>query len=195
MPMMISGREHWTYDELLDLAHNRGLLSIETELLESPTDANGNTTICHARVTFAGPDGSHRIFTGIADANPRNTNKLIALHAPRMAETRSKARALRDALNIKGASFEELGGDEAAGATEAKAAPAAQSKPAGLATNKELGQLWAAMKAFYNTEELAKSEGRKYLQENYGKESTKELTSEECKAATKAFLEATQQGA
>jgi len=49
------------------------------------------------------------VFTGIGDANPANVNRKIAAHIIRMAETRGKARALRDAVNIGIVSLEELG--------------------------------------------------------------------------------------
>jgi hypothetical protein len=194
MPVNISGREHVTYDELLDKAHQQQLLGIETHLVQPPSAANENTAISHARVTMAGPDGQHRIFTGIGDANPRNTNKLIAAHTVRMSETRAKARALRDALNIKGASFEELGGDETNDAPQPEALGAGVALADPLATQQEIGRLWGAMKAFYGTEEAAKTDGRAYLKANFGKESTKELTSTECKSATKAFSDAAQCG-
>lgn len=122
------GKEHVTYDGLLNMAHAEGLCGIETELLQAPTEANGQTAICKATVTITRQDGGH-IFTGIGDANPRNTNKLIALHAIRMAETRAKARALRDALNIKGCAFEELGGGDEMGAKPAASTSASAPEP------------------------------------------------------------------
>src|SRR5947209_6747030 len=58
-------------------------------------------------------------FMGIGDANPSNVNRMILPHLLRMAETRAKARALRDAVNIGVTALEELGdlddaGDETA---------------------------------------------------------------------------------
>lgn len=188
MPITISGREHVTYDELIDKAHHEQLLGIETQLVQAPTTANENTAISHARVTIAGPDGAHRIFTGLGDANPRNTNKMIAAHIVRMSETRAKARALRDALNIKGASFEELGGEEMNNAPLSVSFGAEAAPAASLASPQELGRLWGAMKAFYGSEEAAKTDGRAYLKTTFDKESTKQLTSAECVAATRAFV-------
>jgi hypothetical protein len=99
------GKDHVLYDGLLDLAHRSFTLEyIRTQLLQAPCDANLWTAICFAEVKL-----STGVFTGIGDANPRNVGKNIADHAIRMAETRAKARALRDGMNIKGAALEELG--------------------------------------------------------------------------------------
>ena len=58
-------------------------------------------------------DGVERTFTGIGDAAPNNVAPAMQTCLIRMAETRAKARALRDAVNVGVAAFEELG-DEAA---------------------------------------------------------------------------------
>lgn len=104
----LKGKEFVTYGGLLDLAHERGLNVIDTELIQAPTDENGHTAICKAIVRM---DGG-RSFSGIGDANPQNVGKAIVPHLTRMAETRSKARALRDALNVDATALEELGGEE-----------------------------------------------------------------------------------
>jgi hypothetical protein len=92
------------YDGLLHAAKQVGLGSIQTTLLQAPAEVNGWTAIAHARVeTKAGT------FTGIGDANPNNVNGRIRPHFIRVAETRSKARALRDAVDLQGVvCFEEL---------------------------------------------------------------------------------------
>jgi hypothetical protein len=99
------GRSFVLYAGLIDEATEKGLKSIRTELLQSPLPENGETTICQATVEM----GDGRVFQGIGDANPTNVGRQIAPHAIRMAETRSKARALRDALNIGAVALEELG--------------------------------------------------------------------------------------
>lgn len=102
------GKDVVLYQGLLDAAHRAGLAGISTEILQYPSDTNGQTTF--ARAVVAMENGGR--FTGIADANPGNVGKNIAPHAPRMAETRAKARALRDALNVGMVTVEELGGND-----------------------------------------------------------------------------------
>lgn len=106
----LSGRDFVQYGGLLDAAHKKGLKSIRTTLVQVPDESNGHTAICLAEVVLV-QDGEERVFTGIGDASPRNVNRNIALHLIRMSETRSKARALRDAINVGMCSVEELGPD------------------------------------------------------------------------------------
>ena len=100
------GKRFVLYAGLLEEAHARGLRSIETELLQIPGSENGEVAI--ARAVVRTEDGK---FTGIGDASPQNVGRMIAPHIIRMAETRAKARALRDAINVGVASIEELGDD------------------------------------------------------------------------------------
>ena len=100
------GKRFVLYAGLLEEAHARGLRSIETELLQVPGAENGEVAI--ARAVVRTEDGK---FTGIGDASPQNVGRMIAPHIIRMAETRAKARALRDAINVGVASIEELGDD------------------------------------------------------------------------------------
>lgn len=99
-------KEVVTYQGLLSKAHDEGLSAITTELLQIPDDGNARTAIVKAVVATA--KGS---FEGIGDASPENVSSFIAPHLIRMAETRAKARALRDAVNIGVVSFEELDGE------------------------------------------------------------------------------------
>ncbi len=103
----LRGKQVVTYRGLLHLAHQRGLLSIETALVQTPSKDNAETAIVSSRVTMM-VDGGEHAFTGIGDANPKNVGRNIAPHAIRMAETRAKARALRDAVNIGVVSVDEL---------------------------------------------------------------------------------------
>jgi hypothetical protein len=104
------GKQFVLYAGLLDLAHRTGLQSITTELVQVPSSANGYEAIVKAVVTMS--DG--RSFTGYGDAAPSNVNALVKHCLLRMAETRAKARALRDAVNIGVASLEEVETEEGA---------------------------------------------------------------------------------
>ncbi|MCA1716860.1 MAG: hypothetical protein LC781_08410 [Actinobacteria bacterium] len=101
------GRRFVLYAGLLEEAHARGLRSIETELLQVPGAKNGEVAI--ARAVVRTEEGK---FSGIGDASPGNVSRAIAPHIIRMAETRAKARALRDAINVGVAALEELGDEE-----------------------------------------------------------------------------------
>jgi hypothetical protein len=94
------GKDFALYAGLLDLAHERGLLSIETVLVQLPTEANGNMAVVQATVRLSDAQGVLRSFQGIGDAAPGNVNRMMAPHLLRLAETRAKARALRDAVNV-----------------------------------------------------------------------------------------------
>ena len=113
------GKRMVLYAGLLDLAHQRGLKSIDTELIQKPTEQNSNTAICKAVVEMEGG----RKFSGIGDANPTNVGRNIIPHLTRMSETRSKARALRDATNIAVTAFEEMGDDAPEDAPRAPTRP------------------------------------------------------------------------
>ncbi len=126
------GKRFVLYAGLLEEAHSRGLRSIETELLQVPGVENGDVAIVRAVVRME--DGK---FAGIGDASPQNVGRMIAPHLIRMAETRAKARALRDAINVGVTAFEELGGEEAGAAErtpaygEAEAATSQQASDDG----------------------------------------------------------------
>ena len=105
----MQGKHYVLLAGLLDEAHRQGLGSIDTELLQLPKDGNGQVAIAKARVEM----GDGRTFTGIGDASPTNVSKQGAPHIIRMAETRAKARALKDAVNVGVTAFEERSdGDE-----------------------------------------------------------------------------------
>lgn len=108
------GKQFVLFAGLLDQAHSEGLKSIDTELLQVPDPDNGQVAIVKA--TCEMEDG--RRFSGIGDASPDNVGRNIAPHVIRMAETRAKARALRDAVNVGATALEELSdGDDGGGAT------------------------------------------------------------------------------
>lgn len=103
---VVGSKEVVTYQGLLSKAHDEGLKSIKTTLVQTPGDDNGRVAIAHAEV-----ETSRGQFQGYGDASPGNVNPFIVPHLIRMAETRAKARALRDAVNVGVVSFEELDGD------------------------------------------------------------------------------------
>jgi len=92
-----------TYAGLLSLAHDKGLKKMETALVQLPEETNGHTAVFLAVV-----ETESGIYKGHGDASPDNVASRIIPHIIRMAETRAKARALRDAVNIGVVSIEEL---------------------------------------------------------------------------------------
>ena len=109
------GKSFVLYAGLLDLAHSQGLKRIQTEIVQIPRPENDQVAIVHAEV-----ETERGVYSGIGDASPANVNRGMALHVIRLAETRAKARALRDAVNVGVAALEELGEDVAG---EPEAAP------------------------------------------------------------------------
>ncbi|MGI8866891.1 MAG: hypothetical protein ACR2G1_09180 [Rubrobacteraceae bacterium] len=104
------GKQYVLFAGLLDEAHSRGLHGIDTDLIQVPDESNGNVAVVKATVEME--DG--RTFSGIGDASPANVGRNIVPHVIRMAETRAKARALRDAVNVGSTALEELSdGDDA----------------------------------------------------------------------------------
>jgi hypothetical protein len=108
----IEGKEFVKYPGLLDLGHQKGISSIEVEIVQLPTKDNGNFAVCKANVIAKNGD----CFTDIGDANPLNCTAKVAKHLLRMASTRAIGRALRSYTNIGMTCLEELGDlDEAIG--------------------------------------------------------------------------------
>ncbi len=103
---IVGSKEVVTYPGLLSKAHEEGLQRIATRLVQVPSEDNGRIAIAKALVETA-----KGRYEGIGDASPENVNSFIVPHLIRMAETRAKARALRDAVNIGIVSLEELDGD------------------------------------------------------------------------------------
>jgi hypothetical protein len=110
------GRDFVLYAGLLDQAHREGLKRITTTLLQPPTDENGQLAIVYAEV-----ETEKGTFSGIGDANPSNVGRMVAVHLTRLAETRAKARALRDAINVGVSALEELADAEDLGEQASKA--------------------------------------------------------------------------
>jgi hypothetical protein len=100
----VSTRDIVTYAGLLSKAHEQGLQRIETHIDQMPTRENGMTAICTATVTTG-----RGVFMDCGDASPDNVRSGAVPHIIRVALTRAKARALRDAVNIGTISLEEFG--------------------------------------------------------------------------------------
>jgi hypothetical protein len=120
------GKQFVLYAGLLEEAHQQGLKEISTSLMQVPSAENGEVAICQATV-----ETEKGRFMGLGDASPANTSPLMRLHLIRLAETRAKARALRDAVNVGVAALEELADDDAPAAHGHERAPAEAYAPAG----------------------------------------------------------------
>jgi hypothetical protein len=183
----LQGREYVTYEGLLDEAHRRGLRGIRTEVVQLPSAANEQTAVVMAEVEFESKEGK-RVFTGIGDASPRNVSRGILPHLLRMAETRAKARAMRDGTNIGMTALEELLEAElprevgdASSSTEVAdlgARAAAKATGAKLATKTQIEAVTKEMKRTGLTPE----QGRDYLREHFNKISRSELSTTEIEA-------------
>ncbi|WMM25981.1 hypothetical protein RBU61_04725 [Tissierella sp. MB52-C2] len=99
----LQGKSFVTYEGLLDLAHQRNLVSIEVEIVQIPTKENNMTAICKAIATT-----DKEKFQDIGDAAPNSVNSALVPHLIRMASTRAKARVLRDLTNVGMTAVEEL---------------------------------------------------------------------------------------
>jgi hypothetical protein len=97
---VINGKPFVRYAGLLAMAHELGLQHLEATFI-SVTD---QLALAQATATFL--DG--RRFTESSDATPENVHFGVRPHFARLALTRAKARALRDALNISMCAVEEL---------------------------------------------------------------------------------------
>ncbi|MDP8939519.1 MAG: hypothetical protein M3N10_04365 [Actinomycetota bacterium] len=172
------GKRFVLYAGLLEEAHSRGLRSIETELLQIPSAENGELAIVKAVVRTE--EGR---FSGLGDASPENVGRAIAPHLIRMAETRAKARALRDAINVGVTALEELGGgdEEVVGARSEAASDGQRTESQRAAREESRGELPATRKQLNYLEVLISDvveDGVAKFEEMVGKP-VNELTREE----------------
>lgn len=110
---VVATKEVVTYAGLLNRAHQEGLKQIDITLVQAPSAANEMTAISMAKVVT-----EKGVFTDCGDASPANVNSQIAPHIIRMASTRAKARALRDAVNVGVIALEELGSEYTNGSVD-----------------------------------------------------------------------------
>jgi hypothetical protein len=136
----IGEKEFVSYAGLLALAHSLGLDHIHATIIQVPTDANGSVAIVRAVV-----QGKRGTFSGLGDASPANVNRRVANHLLRLAETRAKARALRDYTNIGLVALEELSGDddvEAMGTSPSRRAPTSERHESPRISDGQKRMLW-----------------------------------------------------
>jgi len=127
----IKGKDFVVYAGLLSMSHEKGIKSLKVEILQYPFKENGMEAVC--RATLESTDG--QVFCEIGDATPKNVNRMVSEYILHMAATRSKARVMRDFVNVGLTSLEELadmdnvigGNDTAKKTTRKKAAPKAKA--------------------------------------------------------------------
>jgi hypothetical protein len=95
----LHGKPFIRYAGLLAMAHAAGLVSLKVRFIS----VTAELALAEAEATFA----NGHTYSECADSTPLNVPPHIKPHFPRMAATRAKARALRDALNIGICSLEE----------------------------------------------------------------------------------------
>ena len=107
----IKGQDYVTYNGLLDLAHRLGLVDLRTELIHFDENKHSCIFKAHAVLQHNESDPTdHKVltFTGYGHTDENNLKGFTKQFYIVMAETRAKARVLRDALNIDMCSVEEL---------------------------------------------------------------------------------------
>lgn len=130
----VQGKDFVTFPGLLAIAHEKGLIGINTDLV------NNDLTNPVIKATVSMRDASNpeivRVFTGYGDASVNNVAKKVAGALIRMAETRSVARALRFATNIDMTAIEELDVDESIQTNKASSSSSSTAKTNGFLGNK-----------------------------------------------------------
>jgi hypothetical protein len=126
----LKGKDYPQYAGVLDAATKAGLKSLSTTVLQIPSPENGHLAVVEARAEF--DDG--RWFVDVGDCSPASTSPQLASAAIRLASTRAKGRALRDAINVGMTMYEELPDDDDAKAPEADPASSAARPGRGAKT-------------------------------------------------------------
>lgn len=94
-----------TYKGLIWLAHRQGLCYLSIEPIKEDYDKGVFVFRAHAKARLN--DTLIEVFEE-GDATPKNVSKMILPHIRRMAQTRAKARALRDLTGVGLTAFEEI---------------------------------------------------------------------------------------
>src|SRR5262249_28874835 len=95
----LNGNKYPKYAGVLLVAHEDGLSSLTTSICQTPGQGNDFVAIVEATAVMGKGDDA-KIFTDCGDASPRNCTSKVATALLRMASTRAKGRALRDAIAI-----------------------------------------------------------------------------------------------
>lgn len=99
----LQGKDYILYGGLLQLAQERGLRRVEVEVIQVPNQDNGMLAVARAQIET--DDG---VFSDVGDASPASVAHAIQPHLLRMAATRAKARAMRDAVGVELVALEEM---------------------------------------------------------------------------------------
>lgn len=105
----LKGKQFVLLAGLLDLAHQQGLRSIETEVMAELCIPEEKRFVVRAIGRFRTGEGEDAIWSAHGDSDPTNSQMRGA--ELRHAETRAIARMLRFATNVAMTAFEELGPD------------------------------------------------------------------------------------
>lgn len=97
----LDGKDFVTYQGLLAMAHQRGLIELKAEW----TYNDAELSLAHAVARFA----NGQRFEESGDSSKENVGEKVILHWRRISLVRAKARCLRDALALNLVAVEELG--------------------------------------------------------------------------------------
>jgi hypothetical protein len=103
-------KQLYTYRDVLNEAHEHGFtgfIQLHAPIVTHDTKGIITSAVCSVMATFA--DGSQ--WHGVGDCDQDNAGNVAGAAKVRMADTRAKARALGDALNLDANFSEEMGPD------------------------------------------------------------------------------------
>lgn len=103
----LQGKDYILYGGLLQLAQEKGLKRVDVEVVQVPNQENGMLAVARAQIET--DDG---VFSDVGDASPASVAHAIQPHLLRMAATRAKARAMRDAVGTDMVALEEMVPDD-----------------------------------------------------------------------------------